>query len=125
MWTQILLIAVAGALGSVCRWALSMGVARLAGGSFPWATASVNLIGSLAFGIAWGLGQHHWGAQTRVAVLVGFMGAFTTFSSFAFDNYRLGIDGAWGALVANMVGQTLLGLGALTFGIWLVSRTST
>ncbi len=119
MWTRLALIALAGALGSVSRFGLSYWTQRWLGEPFPWGTLAVNVLGSFLFGLIWALGESRaWlSPEARVIVLVGFMGAFTTFSSFAFDNYRLFVEHAWLLALTNILVQNITGILAVTLGV--------
>lgn len=83
----------------------------------PLATAVVNLVGCAGFGLCWGLAQERWSPVVATSVLAGFFGAFTTFSSFAFDCHELLVTRRFAWLAANVLGQNLLGLAALAAGI--------
>lgn len=121
MGWQIGCVAVAGALGALARWGLTLLVARLAGTSWPWGTLVVNVLGCLVFGVAWAWTRHlptepGW---VRLFWLTGFAGAFTTFSTLAFDLYRLDDERGllWAAL--NLALHLGLGLAALVAGLAL------
>jgi fluoride exporter len=84
---QLVLLAIAGMAGTLARYWLSGAVQRLCGASFPWGTLAVNILGCLLFGFVWTLAEE-WQViteESRLVILTGFMGAFTTFSTFAFD----------------------------------------
>lgn len=122
MGLKLLVLAAAGALGTLARFGLSMFVQRQADSTFPYGTLGVNMLGCLLFGVLWGLGEHRafLSHETRALVLVGFMGAFTTFSSFVFDSYRLGfLEGAWGLAALNVSAQNLFGFAAVALGVVL------
>jgi CrcB protein len=109
-------VALAGSLGVLAR----LGAVRCLEPwctSFPWAILAVNVAGCLSFGVAWGAGSGRWPEAVQAAVLAGFFGAFTTFSSFAFDCVRLLEQGRVLAAVANVVGQNVLGGLAMVGGI--------
>ena len=96
-----LLVATGGALGALGRWAIG---SFSAGTAFPWATLGVNLIGSLLLGVL--AAAFSSGAISRDVVLllgVGFMGAFTTMSTYSFEAVEMGESGAFGALAAYVV----------------------
>lgn len=109
-------VAAAGSLGAVLRY---LAVVWLQGQHLgaPWATALVNVLGCFGFGLCWALGHERWSPLVTAAVLAGFFGAFTTFSSFAFDGQQLLAERRWLLLVGNVVGQNVLGLAALLGGI--------
>lgn len=85
-----LAIACAGALGAPARFLLERAITRRHGHEFPWGTACVNLLGSFALGLLAGLVEYH-GADLNTAKIIGFgfLGAFTTFSTFAVETTRL------------------------------------
>jgi fluoride exporter len=105
-------LAAAGALGALSRYALAGAVQRLHESGFPWGTFVVNALGCVLFGLVWTLAEERLliSGQTRLVVLVGFMGAFTTFSSYAFETSQLMRDAEWTLAAANVVGQNVLGV---------------
>lgn len=86
-------IAVGGAAGAVSRWLMATGVQRWLGRDFhfPWGTLSVNVLGSFAMGLLVLLFVERFdpGPALRLGILVGFLGAFTTFSTFAVETVSL------------------------------------
>lgn len=119
--STLVAIAVAGALGSVCRHLLAELVVAWCG-AFPLHTLVVNVAGCLLFGIAWGYGSGRWPAIVTVTVLVGFFGAFTTFSSFAHDCVVLGQARRFVALAVDVLAQNVIGLVAMWAGMALGLR---
>ncbi len=109
---NLLLMAGAGGAGALCRYGLAGLVQRLAGARFPVGTLAVNLLGCLLFGLLWGWleGRVGFSTQTRTVVLTGFMGAFTTFSTFAFETATLLQAGQLAAAVLNVVVQSVAGV---------------
>ena len=123
MFARIALIAFAGSIGSVCRYAVQAFVdAR--GVSFPAGTFVVNMVGCLLFGVVWVLAQERGviGPEMRIVLLSGFMGAFTTFSTLIFESGQLARGGAWPLFAANIGGQIVLGLALLGVGM-MIGRT--
>ena len=116
---NVILIAVAGAAGTLSRYGLSTLVSSILGSDFPWGTFIVNILGCFLFGFIWSLEEHHLalGPQTRAIILTGFMGAFTTFSTFIFENNQLLSTSQWLNLSMNLMLQLLIGLIALSGGI--------
>ncbi len=107
--SQALAVAVGGAAGSLARWLLVARVQAWLGRDFPWATLTVNVVGSLAMGLlaAVLVERMGLGAVGRAGLLVGFLGAFTTFSTFALETVGLAESGlAWRAL-ANVVASVV------------------
>lgn len=121
MYRNILLIAFAGAIGSLSRYWLSGAVYRWFGSALPWGTWAVNILGSFLFGLVWVLCEERYliSVQTRTMLLVGFMGAFTTFSTYVFESSQMVIDGEWLRLAGNLAGQNIVGFAALFLGIFL------
>jgi CrcB protein len=118
MIQKILLLALAGALGTLARYGLAGIVHRIDGASFPWGTAVVNIVGCFIAGLLWALFEHRWpvSGETRTIVLVGFMGAFTTFSAFILETGELVRVAEWLYATGNVVMQTGLGFVALFTG---------
>ena len=121
MITKILCMAAAGAVGTLARAGLSALLQRAAGPGFPWGTAGVNLLGCFLFGLVWAMTEHGFrsAADVRLVVLTGFMGAFTTFSTFVFECGELGQTGRYAACIANMALQNAFGLACLFVGMAL------
>jgi CrcB protein len=118
---KIALIALAGAFGTLCRYWLSGVVYDVLGRDFPWGTWAVNILGCFLFGLVWILSEERGflSAQARILILTGFMGAFTTFSTFIFESGGILNDGQWLKLALNLGGQNLVGFTALYLGTGL------
>lgn len=119
---KLLLIMIAGGLGALSRYLLTGFAHRLFGESFPYGTFIVNISGCLLFGFLWGylesrLSMLGLGAATRVVLLTGFMGAFTTFSTFAFETVQLLESSQYVSAAVNLAGQTVLGIAFIMLGI--------
>jgi CrcB protein len=121
MVERLLLLGAAGALGTLARVGLSSVVQRAAGATFPYGSAVVNVTGCLLFGTVWALAETRVRAapDVRLIVLSGFMGAFTTFSTYVFELGTLLADHRVTAALVHVVVQNALGLGALLFGLAL------
>lgn len=121
MLHKLLWLALAGALGTLARYGLAGLVHRIDGISFPWGTLVVNLTGCFLAGLIWTLVEHRWpvSADTRVVIMIGFLGAFTTFSAFMLETGELARSGEWLYAVANIGLQNILGFAALFAGISL------
>lgn len=120
----LILIALAGALGAISRHGLNLLMLKLTGGNFPWGIFVVNILGCFCFGIIVQLSSY-WSfltSEMRTIVLVGFMGSFTTFSTFIFDTQIFMQEKSWFELGLNLIGQIGLGLLALNLGMKLVSN---
>lgn len=116
---KLVWIALAGGLGTLCRYGLAGLVQSRAGGSLPWGTFSVNLLGSLLAGFFWALADKRIliSGELRGIVLIGFMGGFTTFSALMLESNALFRDGEWIWGLGNLAGQNLLGCLACFLGI--------
>jgi CrcB protein len=79
----------------------------------------VNLLGTFLFGFIWSLVEQRLviSVETRVVILSGFLGAFTTFSSFMFETSALVGDGQWGYALLNITVQIVLGMVAIFLGL--------
>lgn len=117
---KLVLIAIAGGLGTLARYGLSGLVQHLCKEAlFPWGTFAVNALGCLAFGLLWTvMGERiSIGSEARTVILVGFIGAFTTFSTFIFDTGQLLQDSQWLWACGNVALQNVVGLAALFVGL--------
>ena len=87
-------IAVGGSLGAVSRYWMSTSIYQWLGFGFPWGTLAVNLLGSLTMGFLSELlvDRFHVSDEIRIGLLAGFLGSFTTFSTFAIDVLQLGTN---------------------------------
>lgn len=123
MLLKLTYIALAGAMGTLARYGLGGLVQRFLPAAFPWGTLTVNLVGSFAFGLVWGLAVERGliSGEARLIILVGFMGAFTTFSTFMFETGQFMRDSQWLLAAGNLLAQNLLGLVALFLG-WALAR---
>jgi len=122
MLVKIALIGVFGALGSLSRYWVSGLSHKVLGPDFAYGTLVVNVLGSLMFGIVWTLADERGAISplARTALLVGFMGAFTTFSTFAFETMGFLRDSQYFYAFMNITSNCLLGFGAVVLGMWLV-----
>lgn len=119
MWQKFFYLGLAGALGTMARYWLSGVVQRDSTAGFPIGTAAVNLIGCLLFGLLWAYMENRLSisSQTRIAVFLGFFGAFTTFSSFAFETCQLLDQSQWLWASGNILLQNILGIAGLLTGL--------
>ncbi len=117
--TDLLALAVAGALGSVCRFLLSSWTYRALGEGFAYGTLLVNVIGcfALTFFMHTALVTDLVPRTLRIAVAIGFLGAFTTFSTFGFETLRYLDDGDWALAATNVLANVVLCLLASWAGL--------
>lgn len=118
---NLLLIAIGGAIGSVARYSVSLAATRLVDVTYPVGTMAVNVLGCFVFGAIAGVGEHRLplSSPARALLLVGVLGGFTTFSTYAFESIVLVRDGRADLAVLNVAGQTLIGLAAIWAGLYL------
>ncbi len=115
-----LYIAVGGALGALARYALSGWVHGWAGAAFPWGTLAVNLLGAFLLGFAARfLEGTAASASLRALVTIGFLGAFTTFSTFSYETVALLRDGEMVSGLLYVTGSVLVALVATLLGLGL------
>lgn len=106
-------IAIGGAIGAVARFGLSFSLGQVSSGTFPWGTLAVNLAGSFAIGVLVEMFDTYLvPVEWRSFLAIGFVGAFTTFSTFSLETYNLFRDGqtklALYNIAANNFGAILL-----------------
>ncbi len=116
---KYLVLSLAGAAGTLARFWVGGFVQRLSGEAFPFGNFLVNLSGCLLFGLVYALVENRSGlpGELRLYVLTGFMGAYTTFSTYMFESVALLQHGQWLAASANLVGQTVLGIVCIMAGL--------
>ena len=115
---NILLIAIGGALGSVARYLFSTFVLRATGSLFPLGTFAVNIVGCFVFGLIAGAAEQRVALppQMRAFALIGVLGGFTTFSSYAYESVSLLRDGQFLWASINVAGQVVIGVVGLAAG---------
>lgn len=118
---KLVLIALAGGAGTLARYGVATLAQRLLGSGFPWGTVCVNLAGSFLFGLVFAL-WHERGAldaDTARVLLVGFMGGFTTFSSYVNDLVGLAGSERWLSASFDFVLQNVGGIACCLAGMAL------
>jgi CrcB protein len=108
-------------LGGACRYGVNLLSVRLAGSGFPWGTLVVNLVGCLLIGLFFGLAERiEWlTPQVRLFFVTGFLGALTTFSSFAVETVNAANGGGMHLALLNFVFNNAGGLLLVFFGMWM------
>ena len=116
-----LAVAIGGALGSVARYALSSWIFDITSQKFPYATLIVNVAGSFVMGILFVVIVERAAlpAEMRSLLMIGFIGAFTTFSAFSLDALGLWQNGHVLMSVIYMITTVILCLVAISTAIWL------
>jgi len=118
---QLLAIAGGGALGAVLRFAMSSTIYRILGREFPYGTLAVNVLGSLLMGFLFVVLVERLAlsAEWRAALLIGLLGAFTTFSTFSFETLALFESGQLFKAFLNIILSVCLCLVATWLGLSL------
>lgn len=118
---KVVWIAIAGAAGAVGRYALSGFVSDRTTGAFPWGTFIVNVSGSFALALVFTLLTERYlpHPNLRAALTVGFLGAYTTYSTYALESVRLAEDGALALAALNVIATVVAAVVAIYAGIWL------
>jgi fluoride exporter len=118
---EYLIIGIGGFLGANARYLLGGWITRQWGAQFPWGTFVINVTGSFFLGLlmaylnARPLSSPHY----RLFFAVGFLGAYTTFSTFSYETLRLVQDQSVGAALWNIIGSFALGLVGVSLGIFV------
>src|SRR6185312_9666130 len=124
-WQQVAVLSVGGGLCVNARYWLGVAVSRRMGPQFPWATLTINVSGSFAIGfLTVFLARWLPHPNLRLLVVVGFLGGYTTFSTFAFESLTLWERGEVGLWLAYLLGSVAAGFVAVGLGVGL-ARTVT
>jgi fluoride exporter len=121
---KLALLAAGGVLGTFSRYWLSGALQSSPVSGFPYGTLAVNALGCLAAGFlaTLGQGETHTVPEIRLFFLVGFCGAFTTFSAFVFDTHHLMRAGQATLAFGNVLASVVTGFAAFFAGAWIGSR---
>lgn len=121
--TKLVLIGIGGAIGAVSRYVVSGLDFRYSYGALPVGTLVVNLSGSLIIGFLWGIFEAvSISSNMRLFLFIGILGGFTTFSSFALENFTMLREGERNAVIVNIVISNLLGIFLVYVG-YVAART--
>lgn len=118
---KFLLISAGAILGANTRYWLGTWVSQKWGSTFPIGTLVINLTGSFLLGLFMTLATERFliDPRWRLLVAVGFLGAYTTFSTFTYESINLLMKGQWGAGLLNILGSAILGILAVGLGVVL------
>lgn len=121
---RYVMLALGGALGTIARYEVATRVQMRVPAGFPWGTFAVNVSGCLVMGIVTTLLTERLvsNPQWRYLVPIGFIGAYTTFSTFELELFRANTEGAWLIGGAYLLGSVLAGYIALWLGV-ILART--
>jgi CrcB protein len=117
--TQVLAIAAGGAIGALLRYWTSVAVHSRLGMAFPYGTLAVNILGSLLMGFLyiWLIDRMTAGPALRAFLLIGVLGAFTTFSTFSMETLNLMEAGHPGKALANILVSVIVCVAAAGLGV--------
>jgi fluoride exporter len=118
---DLVLVGVGGFFGAIARRVVDLWVSDKAGSVFPFGTLVINLSGAFLLGLlfAWAIERDVLPREIRGPVMIGFIGAYTTFSTWMLESMRLFEDGAWQLALLNLLGSVVLGVIAVTGGMAL------
>ena len=116
---DLLLVGIGGFAGAIARRVVDLWVSDRAGSAFPLGTLVINVSGAFLVGLlfAWALERGVLPREIRGPVMIGFLGAYTTFSTWMLESWRLVEDGAWALAAFNLAGSAALGLVAVVAGL--------
>ena len=117
----LVLVGAGGFFGAISRYLVDGWVSAATGGGFPWGTLVVNVTGSFVLGLLFAASVERGvlPSEIRAPVLVGFIGAYTTFSTLTLESWRLVESGSYVLAIANIGGSLLLGLLAVVAGLMI------
>ncbi|MBT3177570.1 MAG: fluoride efflux transporter CrcB [Desulfobacula sp.] len=116
---KILMVGVGGAAGSICRYIISDLSHRLFNDPFfPYGTITVNVAGCFLIGLIGGLSDARqiFTPEIRALILIGFLGGFTTFSTFGYEIFTVARDGQFVSALTNLMLHLILGFGSVWLG---------
>ncbi|MBL7829488.1 MAG: fluoride efflux transporter CrcB [Saprospiraceae bacterium] len=116
-----ILVGMGGALGAIFRYFTYRSLGFTLSG-FPLGTFIVNIVGCLLIGVSWALLVDEKHNLTRLFVITGFLGGFTTFSSFGWESFQLFQDGKWKLALTYIFSSNFIGLILLVAGFVLVKK---
>jgi CrcB protein len=119
MLAKVILLSVGGAIGALLRYGLGGAVYKITGTHFPFGTLAVNVIGCLLIGFLGVLHQEKFlfGPNMRLFLMIGILGAFTTFSSFGYETWELVKASEWLKAGLNVVLSVVLSFAGLWVGV--------
>jgi CrcB protein len=114
-----MLVGIGGFFGAIARWFVDRRVSHLTGATVPWGTFVVNITGSFVLGLLFALivERAALNSHYRAPLMIGFIGAYTTFSTLMLESWRLVEDGAWQVAIVNIGGSIVIGMIAVIGGV--------
>jgi fluoride exporter len=115
----LILIGLGGFAGAISRYLVDGIVSDRTGGGFPWGTLVVNATGSFVLGLLFAMTAERaiLPAEIRGPIMIGFIGAYTTFSTYMLESWALVENGSWAPAFANLGGSIAIGLAAVAAGL--------
>lgn len=115
----LFLIGLGGFAGAISRYVVDGFVSDRTAGAFPWGTLAVNATGSFLLGLLFAMTAERaiLPAEIRGPLMIGFIGAYTTFSTYMLESWTLVESGSYGPALANLGGSVLVGLAAVAAGL--------
>ena len=122
--TPYLLVLLGGGVGSLTRYMAGAAIMRRFGVAFPLGTLAVNVTGSFLIGLLMTVltERLEWSPNWRLLLVTGFLGGYTTFSSFEYESFQAMRQGAAGIALLNLTGSVLAGYLAVWLGTALAER---
>jgi fluoride exporter len=117
----LILIGLGGFAGAISRYVVDGFVTDRTAGAFPWGTLAVNATGSFLLGLLFAMTSERaiLPAEIRGPVMIGFIGAYTTFSTYMLESWGLIEGGSYVPAIANLGGSILIGLAAVAAGLFI------
>ena len=118
------MVLLGGSVGSLVRYVLSTAIMTRTGGRFPFGTVLINITGSFLIGLLMTLLTERWNPHPnlRLLLVTGFLGGYTTFSSFEWETLSLVRDSGWWLGLVNVVGSVALGYSAVWLGAVIAGK---
>ncbi len=122
MISTIAVVALGGALGAIARHGVNVGAVQIFGHGFPWGTLIVNVLGSFLMGLAIAkfANMDHVSHELKTLCITGFLGAFTTFSTFSLDFVTMWERGEMIYALIYMLASVIVSIMALFIALWIM-----
>ena len=118
MWQKYLVVGLGGFIGANARYILGTWIGNKWGAAFPYGTFVINVTGCFILGLFATLTlRFAWNDAWRLLIAIGFVGAYTTFSTFEYETLQLVVDGSWPRALVNLLASVVLGFGAAYIGV--------
>ena len=115
---KYLVVGIGGFIGANARFIVGNWASKRWGTDFPYGTFVINITGSFILGLFAALMlRYAWNDYWRLLIAIGFVGAYTTFSTFEYESLMLVSEGAWGRALVNLLGSVILGFAAVYVGV--------